>query len=417
MQTNMHRRMLAALAGIATLCVVAPPAGAVSTSCELSLSPAQTEPSAPLSGTFRQAIALQNNGAQPCDVTLAVQQMLHDLDGTPRYATSSEISAAFAIGKSRVTLAPQGRDSVTLSGAIPSGAHSAYLAVVATYETPGQQAGTTIAIRTQIASQYLLRGPKPWNEKVQITDVGMMPGGTASKREVYATVKNLGNVHVRPSASVAIYDEAGRKIGVARLEADRKPPPAVLPGLSRRFVGTWTPNGAIPKTIRLEGTVNGVGGTSKFSRAVSFNRQGAPIVKSATLLLNAKGVDKAMVTATVRNTGNEVLHAALVTIVARQDDKFERARQAFPLPPLAPSAARTLSWTQELPKGAYIVQATVEDDKQLLDEKSASFEIGALAASTKKHRGLLLYLAVALVLLAASGSVMTLARTRARQAA
>ena len=412
----MLRRTTAASAGlILSLLGVLPAGAALSTGCELSVAPAQTEPDAPVAATYQRDITVANAGTKTCSVDFALTQMLHDLDGTPKYVASNKVSSAFSISKTSASVAPGAKTVVTLSGAIPAGEKSMYVAVISTYRAAGQTQGSSVAIRTQIASQFLLRGAKPWDETAKLVDVGFMPGGTAKKRQVYGIVRNDGNVHVRPITVVTIFDK-GKKIATVKLEKDRDPPPAIFPKLSRRMLGTWLPKGPVSNEVTLQGTTVGPGGTSTAKRVVRFSAQGLAIVKAATLQLSARVEGKPVVTALVKNTGTQILNAALVTIVATQDGKFERAREKIPLAPLQPSKSQTVTWTQDLPKGAYAVVATVEDQSQKLDEKRTGFVIGPPPAS-KKSRGLLLYLAIGLVVLAGSGSLFGLKRVKMAHAA
>jgi hypothetical protein len=361
----------------------------------LEITPSQTE--LDLSGRLYQTnLTLFNHDPATYKVDLSLEALGHDLDGAPEYIPSSVVSKAFSLSSTSFSLAQGQKKQVTLKGAIPATAHSIYLGVIAAYTRPGQQAGSSVEIRTRLGSEFLLRGPKPWTERLQITDVGALPGKSAT---LYAIVKNLGNVHVRPTGTFTV-SKAGRVIArfAFALNAAHKPG-AVIPGFSRRYTASWTPPADLTGTFTVTAVTQDPAASGSKSVSFSNGKALAPDAKIANLSVqNSSGV---LVDTQVTNKGTGLLTGAKLTLVATQDGRFERGRTVFPLASLAPGATVEKRWSAgTLPDGAYQITATLEQGTTLLDQRVAGVRVGAAPASGARTP-LLAAAAVLLVLLTA----------------
>jgi hypothetical protein len=360
----------------------------------LEITPSQTE--LDLKGrSFQTTLTLFNHDPATYKIALSLQALGHDLDGAPEYLPSSDVSKAFSLSTTGFTL-PQGQHKqVTLKGAIPAGARSIYFGVIAEYSRTDQQVGSSVETRTRLGSEFLLRGPKPWAEHLQVTDVGVLPG-TGKGATLYAIVKNIGNVHVRPTGTVTV-SKNGKVIARLpfALNAAHKPG-AVIPAFSRRLTAPWTPPSDLTGTFTVTATT--VNPAASASKTISFSngKALAPDAKIDNLSVqNSNGVT---VDTQVTNKGTGPLAGAKLTLVATQDGRFERDRTVLPLASLAPGASVDKMWSpRSLPDGAYQITATLEQGGVLLDQRVAGIRVGA--GPTSSARGPLLWIAAAVLAL------------------
>lgn len=369
----------------AILLIAGPGVVRAQTAVGLEITPAQTE--LDLAGrSYSTTITLINHDPQTYNITLSLAALGHDLDGAPQYIASSVVTNAFTLSATTFSLRKDQRKTVTLNGAIPAAQRSIYFGVIAAYERAGQAQGSSVETHSRLASEFLLRGPKPWNEKLQIADVGALPG-PGKDVTVYAVVKNVGNVHVRPTGTFTV-TAGNNKLVTLRfaLNAAHKPG-AVIPGYARRYTAVWSPPAGLTGSFVV--TAQTVSPAARASKTVSFanGRALVPDAKIATLSLASQ--DGLLVDSTIKNQGGAALTGARLTLVATQDGQFERGRTVIPLGSLGPGASAAKQWsTGRLPNGAYQVTATLAQGSTILDERVAGLRLGPTPKSG--GRGLLL---------------------------
>jgi len=366
----------------------------------LEITPSQTELDLP-SHSYETTLTLFNHDPATYKVVLSLEALGHDLDGAPEYFPSSVVSNAFSLSATSFSLAQDQKKQVLLKGAIPAAAHSIYFGVIAAYSRPDQQQGSSVETRTRLGSEFLLRVPKPWAERLQITDVGVLPG-IGKNVTLYAIAKNVGNVHVRPTGTVTVTKNGQR---IARfsfaLNAAHKPG-AIIPGFSRRLTATWTPPSDLTGTFTVTATTQTPAATA--SKNVSFSNGKALVPDAKIANLSVQNSSGVVVDSQVTNKGTGPLTGAKLTFVAKQDGRFERGRMVFPIASLAPGATVEKRWSPgPLPDGAYQITATLEQGGTLLDQRVAGVRVGAAPTSGARTpllaiAGVLLALVLAVVL-------------------
>jgi hypothetical protein len=385
-----HKLILTVLA-CALLCLPWPVRAQTTGAVGLEITPSQTELDLP-GRSFKTTLTLFNHDPATYKVALSLEALGHDLDGAPAYLPSSVVSRAFSLGSTSFSLAQGQKKQVDLTGAIPDTARSIYFGVIAAYSRPDQQTGSSVETRTRLGSEFLLRGPKPWVERLQVTDVGVLPGKNAT---LYSIVKNVGNVHVRPTGTFTV-SRNGRVIArfTFALNAAHKPG-AVIPGFSRRYTSSWTPPADLNGTFTITAVTQNPAAKGTKNVTFSNGKALAPDAKIANLSVqNSSGV---VVDSQVTNKGTGPLTGAKLTLVATQDGRFERGRMVFPLASLSPGATVEKRWTAGvLPDGTYQITATLEQGPTLLDQRVAGIRLGA---ATSSARGPLLWAAAGLLVL------------------
>ncbi|MGZ4128078.1 MAG: hypothetical protein ACXVEX_08025 [Actinomycetota bacterium] len=359
----------------------------------LEITPSQTEVDL-VGRSYRTTLTLFNHDPTTYTIDLSIEALGHDLDGAPEYLPSSAVTGAFSLGAGSFSLAQGQKRTVSLNGAIPASERSIYFGVIAEYKGANQQQGTSVETHTRIASEFLLRGPKPWTERLQVIDVGVVPG-PEKKATLYAVVKNIGNVHARPTGRFTVY-RGGRPIATLpfALNAAHKPG-AVIPDYARRYTAPWSPPAGLTGTFTVTATTAQPAASASKNVSFSEGRALAPDAKIANLSVQNRGgltVDTA-----VTNVGGAALSGARLTLVATQDGRFERGRTVFPVETLRPGSTIEKHWAAgALPDGAYRVTATLQQGTTVLDERVAGIRIGA--APTSRARGPLIWIAGALLL-------------------
>lgn len=367
----------------------------------LLVQPAQVEPDDPIDDRrFAQDILVANQSDETFRIEASLAELGHDLDGTPRNTVSAEVERAFSLNDESFTLGSGEQKTLRLEGAIPGSDRSIYLSVVTEFAPVGEEAPPTVRTRRQIVSQYLLRGPTPWKERVRVVDIGVLPGAEgAEKLTVYASVKNIGNVHVRPRGRLRIF-RGKQSLGTVRLTSGENlgRPGAVIPGYTRRLTGLWKPPPGLTGLITFQvlvsdpdaegtGTVRFAGGAAR-----------APAARIAHLsAVNEEGA--AFVTATVTNTGSIAI-TPLITLTAAQGTA-ERARQAFPRLAIEPGSSREIEWRPELALGLYRITAEARQGTTLLDQRTTGLRLVPEPPPPKRAPWLLLAWLMVLALVAA----------------
>lgn len=332
-------------------------------------------------------------------IRLSVAGLGHDLDGAPQFLEPAAASGALRLSVRGVTLPAGGRREVILSGAIPRDAVSLYAAVVAEFTRLEQARASTVEVRSRVASLFLLRGPRPWRETVEVVGVGILPGAAGRPLRVYAAVKDTGNVHVRPTGRVRILKD-GILIDTVRLSRE-----TILPGFARRLTGLWTPPAGLTGHLTLEALIENP--TARGIGVVDLTGGSAAQPAAKIGSLRARDEGGPLVSLVVTNTG-DVPIAPAVTLFA-SGGEVERARQILVQPTMAPGQSREVEWRPTLADGVYLVTAQVSLGDLLLDQDVTGLEVGGAAPG----RTLLIILAV--VLLSSVLSLWLLAVRRRRR--
>jgi hypothetical protein len=375
---RLRRRSLIAL--IATALVMSPVlVRAQSTSVGLEIQPSQTELDLK-TRSYETTIKLVNHDSFTYDVQMSLAALGHDLDGAPQYLPSSTVSNAFKLSATSFQLASGKAKDVSLKGTIPQGSAAIYFGVLAEYKRAGEQAGQSVETRTRLGSEFLLRGPRPWIERLKVLDVGATPG-PGNDVTLYAIVNNNGNVHERPTGTLSVSKNGHVyvKLSFALNAAHR--PGAIIPGFSRRFTAVWHPPAGFTGAFTVTATVNGP--IARGTKTVSFanGRALAPDAKIEDLsAVNQNGL---IVDTEVANRGTGRLDNARLTLVATQDGRFERARETFSIATLAAGASTAKRWDAgTMPDGSYQVTASLQQGSTVLDQRIAGVRIGAAASGT-----------------------------------
>lgn len=363
----------------------------------LEVQPAQLEPTAPIEDrAFAHDILVVNRAGETFQIRMSLAELGHDLDGTPRNSVSSKVERAFSLSDDGFTLDPGERKEVRLDGAIPESDRSIYVSVVTEFAPVGEEQPPTVRTRRRIVSQFLLRGPEPWNEQVKVVDVGLLPAARSDRMLVYASVKNTGNVHVRPRGRVRMFQ--GKKLlGTVRLTGgnpDR--PPAVIPTYTRRLTGLWEPPPGLTGLVSLRATIADPFATGTGTARFAGGAARAPAARIVNL--SAVDDDGPLVVATVTNTGTIPI-TPTITLTAAQSS-MESARHAFPRQAMEPGTSRELTWRPELSPGAYRITAQVTQGRTLLDERTTGLRLTAPPAPRTRSPWLLLASLLALAVIA-----------------
>lgn len=351
--------------------------------------------------SFERSLLYRNDDEDRLSIRLRVRQLGHDLDGAPQHLRSSEHERAVTLDKTSFTLDPGDATRVQVRATIPAGERSLYAAVVAEFERGGEE-GSTVTVRSRVVAQLLLRAPKPWRERVRVTDVGIIPGAGRAIT-VYAIARNRGNVHVRPEGDIEI-SQGGRvldRVKIGRAAGDGSTsPPAILPDFARRLVGTWQPPVGLTGRIRLVARLDGPDATGAGGARLGPDAQAPPVIRIASL--RAEPVDGGIVTVQLSNDGAESVTDIAITLTAKEGDA-ERGRTILPVRSLAPGLGQPMAWQPGLGRGTFLITAAARKADSVLDEKVVDLAIGTpeAAARTEPKRPWVLIIAALLLLLGA----------------
>jgi hypothetical protein len=373
------------------------------------VSPPQTEKD--LTGrSFSTTLTVSNDDPVKYDISLSLQALGHDLDGAPQYLPSTVVTNAVSLSATKFSLTKGQRKQVKVSGSIPKPSPSIYFGVVAEFKRADQETGQSVETRTRVAAEFLLRAPKPWVERVKVTDVGAIPG-PGKKVTLYAIVKNTGNVHVRPRGTVTVA-QAGNTVAAFpfQLNASGKPG-AIIPRFSRRLTALWTPPSELTGTYTVTATI--AGPVAKGSKSVEFSMGEALAPNAKIANLSATDQGGLNVDSDIRNSGGAALNGAKLTLVARQDGQFERGRKVIVIDRLGPGKTVQKTWNfGAQPDGAYQITATLEQGTTLLDQRVAGVRLGA--APAKAGRSVLIIIAAILLALIVGLVIWFLLKRRQR---
>lgn len=327
---------------------------------------------------FSIDVRLTNHEEEAHSVRLRVTGLGHDLDGNAAFIEPSVAADVVDLSVRRLQLGPDESREVTMVGSIPGGERALYGALVAKIERSGAtpQEGE-VQVTNQIASIFLLRGPKPWSQSVEVVDVSVRPIGEGDRGpySVYAAVKATGNVHVRPTGRVNIY-KSGKLVDTVLLPGDN-----IIPGFARRLAGTWQPNEKLSGSYQLEAEIESPNATGVGE--VTF--QDGVLEVTAGEIVGMVPQNK-KVTVALTNSGT-VGFVPSVTLIAKEGGT-EVARQTFERPGLEPDATDEFDWAPELDGGLYVITAELTANDELLDQEVTGIEVkgpnlilwGAIAA-------------------------------------
>lgn len=206
----------------------AAPSPVVGVESGLAITPARVEQDLPGRSAVT-TLTLANRDVVDRQVALDVRGLTHDLDGAPVF--TSEPTGMVVEPRSVVVPAGESRN-VVVTTAIPSGRPATYGAVLASFAVGD-------GVRAQVASLFLLRGPRPWTETVAIEDVELHPLGGRRYR-VAAVLRDTGDVHVKPTGHIELRvgDDAVASLPLAAQ--------TILPGAARRLTADWTAPPGVP---------------------------------------------------------------------------------------------------------------------------------------------------------------------------
>ena len=270
---------------------------------------------------------------------------------------------------------------------VPAGKRGLYAAVIAEFE-PLDVGEGTLRAKSRVASLFLLRAPKPWKQRAEVVDVGLLPGEEEKGPfPVFAAVENTGNVHIKPAGTVTARFE-GKKLATIDVTGEN-----IIPGFARRMLGTWDPPNDLTGIVQLEANVDGpkaigLGEVEFFEGTLQI--PGAKIVNLAARN-RAGGPEVGFV---LRNTGTRAFPPTVVfeAIDRTTDDEIVAETRTIQLDEMQPGAEELVQWRpRRLEPNTYLVRARVSYEDRVLNENSVGLRIEGL--------GILPWLAVALLVL------------------
>lgn len=101
---------------------------------------------------------------------------------------------------------------------------------------PSSQAGSAASISQEVAPVILVRVPGDAKEEASISRfrVPASPITGSGNVEFETIVKNTGNVHVKPTGTISIYNTFGKQVGSTQITSNN-----VIPGAERKMNATW----------------------------------------------------------------------------------------------------------------------------------------------------------------------------------
>ena len=313
-------------------------------------------------------VSMKNNESTPREISLRITGLGHDLDGRPTFPEPSAAADAVTIeGETRFELGPDEVRTFRLRGRIPDGQPALYGAVVARFGEPGEDEGQ-VTVRSQVASYFLLRGPKPWRQTLRPVNVGVLPPTDEEAEDggpytVFAAAKNTGNAHLYARGTLRIFKD-GDLLDVVRL-----PEEAIVPSFARRITGVWEPDEVPDGIYHLEATLRDP--EVEMEGDVEFFD--GYLEATAAEILDIRGVEE-RVDLAVANIGS-VTFAPTVVLTATDGDETV-ATETFTMAELEPDATDDLSWEPDLGGGVYDVTAEVTGpDGELLDQDVTGLRI------------------------------------------
>lgn len=170
-----------------------------------------------------ETIRVQNDEKRPLRVTFSITGLAHDLEGTPQFPAGGP--TGLRVQPTEALMLPGQIVSLNVTGRIPDGQPAVYAGVAITLPASGTG---QVAVVNRVAAALLLRGPKPWVERLEVGEITLRPAGDGNGAVVQAVVRNTGNVHVKPAGRVTVTRPDGSLLGTYDLPGQN-----ILPGLAR----------------------------------------------------------------------------------------------------------------------------------------------------------------------------------------
>ena len=313
---------------------------------------------------FTASVNISNHQREAQQVTMRVTGLGHDLIGSPTLIEPSVMTKAIDLSVKRFELLPDQDRVVQVSGEIPPGHRGVYAAVVARYE-PLQGANEDngqLKFKSEVAASLLLRGPRPWVQTVEVVDVSIAPGPKKGPFEVYAAVRNTGNVHVRPSGEITIFKD-GKRIDRVLL-----PGKIVIPGFARRLIGTWNPKGQLTGRYTLEAKIRDPRATGVGE--VTFSGGQLDVLSGEITSVFAQD---GRVIVDFRNTGTLPIDGYVQFTASREDEDV--AAEELETGKVAAGKAGSVTWEPDLQPGLYVIKAQLLADDVLIDQDVTGLEV------------------------------------------
>lgn len=317
---------------------------------------------------FSSSATITNFESEPRRIRLRVTGLGHDLDGSLLLIEPSIMRESIELSARGFTLEPDESRRVELTGVIPKGHRAVYAALVALYEPVDADEedgeGSRVNVETQVAATYLLRGPRPWRQQVEVVDVGILPGPPEGPFEVYAAVRNTGNVHVRPSGRIRIFKD-GEPVGRVLLTGER-----VIPAFARRVSGRWHPKGRLTGRYTLEATIKNPDATGVGEVDFSDGQ-----IRTVTGDIVGMVAQDGQVTVSYRNTGTVPLTPEIELAATHED--VEKAAESLKGAEVPAGGSGTLRWRPDVDAGLYVITAQLSSDGEVLDQEVTGLEVAS----------------------------------------
>jgi hypothetical protein len=321
-----------------------------------------------------QRVTVTNNTNGPRQITITVSGLGHDLDGTPQFVEPASVADNLHVDATSFVLQPGNSRDLTVTAHIPASPPSLYAAVIAEFAVPGQAAGGAVESHTRVVTLLLLRAPKPWTQTAQVADVGATPGGNGQPATVFATVRDTGNVHIRPSGTARI-SQNGTTLATVDLPAAN-----ILPGFARRLSGTWTPPPNLTGTVQIDVTIHDPDATG--SGTVTFTKGVAQVPGGKIVQVRPQPGPR--IVTTVQNSGTAPLRPVL-TVTASEGSNERDRKVIVATTDLAPGATADYTWEPQLPNGLYTIKAELRQGDSLLDQQATGLRVGPDPSTTRTH--------------------------------
>ncbi len=290
-------------------------------------------------------------------IALSIAGLGHDLDGTPRFLEPAPATEAITPSDDEFTLEAGQRQELVLEGAIPTGERAVYAAAIAEFE-PLARRRAAVEVTSRVASLFLLRGPKPWREKVRVVDVGVLPAAKNRPLPLYAAIRNVGNVHVKPRGRIDI-SQNGRVLDTVRLTGE-----TIIPRFARRLTGEWRPPRKLTGQVELHAIIRNPAAEGRGVIDFSRGEPDRPGAKITNLVASDEG--GAHVELIVSNTGTTPLEPTVTLHASRGG--FAAGSDSFEQDELLVGESRTVTWDPSLEQGTYLITAQATLGDKLLDE-------------------------------------------------
>lgn len=166
----------------------------------------------------------------------------HDLQGSPLFGDPLEAQGSIA-GEPTFMLDPGASRTLEIAVEFPDDV-ALYGAVLARVEP--DEPDRSIAIRTQVASLLLLRGPKPWDQSLEVRDMGIEHREGEEDAAIWVDVANIGDAHVKPTGSLKV-SQQGEPIAEVPLPGEN-----IIPGYARRLRAAWVPPSGLAGQVDVD---------------------------------------------------------------------------------------------------------------------------------------------------------------------